>query len=250
MSSQRSLHSAPMFRLVLKVAVNGTHQCDFHNFLKILCSNCYLNEMGIDVGQWKIVESKSERKSKGMCWVETGWICWCKLISRRLLVLPKYCIRVKLTLSSWLSSVWLGQWTCGSKYPKLAPANAKQLGVRSSLSVSSCETAQNIHPCASAGVGCKHLVECLVIANHCVMAGWGMEWYFTQRPGAHTHNQFEKAGAHTHTHDKKGWVGGLTARNRMIVEKRASLNACPVSNQRGRTVCLLKICIMFDGCRL
>ena len=51
MSSQRSLHSASMFRLVLKVAVNGTHQCDFHNFLKILCSNCYLNEMGIDVGQ-------------------------------------------------------------------------------------------------------------------------------------------------------------------------------------------------------
>ena len=30
--SQRSLHSAPIFRLLLKVAVNGTHQCDFHNF--------------------------------------------------------------------------------------------------------------------------------------------------------------------------------------------------------------------------
>ena len=32
LSSQRSLHSAPIFRLLLKVAVNGTHQCDFHNF--------------------------------------------------------------------------------------------------------------------------------------------------------------------------------------------------------------------------
>ena len=31
-SSQRSLHNAPIFRLLLKVAVNGTHQCDLHNF--------------------------------------------------------------------------------------------------------------------------------------------------------------------------------------------------------------------------
>ena len=30
--SQRSLHNAPIFRLLLKVAVNGTHQCDFTNF--------------------------------------------------------------------------------------------------------------------------------------------------------------------------------------------------------------------------
>ena len=32
MASQRSLHNAPIFRLLLKVAVNGTHQCDFLNF--------------------------------------------------------------------------------------------------------------------------------------------------------------------------------------------------------------------------
>ncbi len=32
MVSQRSLHNAPIFRLLLKVAVNGTHQCDFLNF--------------------------------------------------------------------------------------------------------------------------------------------------------------------------------------------------------------------------
>ena len=31
-SLQRSLHNAPIFRLLLKVAVNGTHQCDFSNF--------------------------------------------------------------------------------------------------------------------------------------------------------------------------------------------------------------------------
>jgi hypothetical protein len=31
-SSQRSLHNAPIFRLLLKVAVKGTHQCDFLNF--------------------------------------------------------------------------------------------------------------------------------------------------------------------------------------------------------------------------
>ena len=30
--SQRSLHYAPIFRLLLKVAVKGTHQCDFFNF--------------------------------------------------------------------------------------------------------------------------------------------------------------------------------------------------------------------------
>ena len=31
-ASQRSLHNAPIFRLLLKVAVNGTHQCGFINF--------------------------------------------------------------------------------------------------------------------------------------------------------------------------------------------------------------------------
>ena len=32
LASQRSLHNAPIFRLLLKVAVKGTHQCDFLNF--------------------------------------------------------------------------------------------------------------------------------------------------------------------------------------------------------------------------
>ena len=31
-ASQRSLHTEPIFRLLLKVAVNGAHQCDFYNF--------------------------------------------------------------------------------------------------------------------------------------------------------------------------------------------------------------------------
>ena len=31
-TSQRSLQDAPIFRLLLKVAVKGTHQCDFLNF--------------------------------------------------------------------------------------------------------------------------------------------------------------------------------------------------------------------------
>ena len=35
-SSQRSLQDAPIFRLLLKVAVKGTHQCDFENF----CGAC------------------------------------------------------------------------------------------------------------------------------------------------------------------------------------------------------------------
>ena len=38
-ASQRSLHYAPIFRLLLKVAVNGTHQCDFPNF----CEPSWLN---------------------------------------------------------------------------------------------------------------------------------------------------------------------------------------------------------------
>ena len=38
-ASQCSLHNAPIFRLLLKVAVNGTHQCESHNFWWSFCSN-------------------------------------------------------------------------------------------------------------------------------------------------------------------------------------------------------------------
>ena len=49
--SQRSLHNAPIFRLLLKVAVNGTHQCDFLQFLRdprvpIRCSGIWLADRG------------------------------------------------------------------------------------------------------------------------------------------------------------------------------------------------------------
>ena len=40
--SQRSLHSAPVFRLLLKVAVNGTHHCDFHNFFHPVVTYRYI----------------------------------------------------------------------------------------------------------------------------------------------------------------------------------------------------------------
>ena len=32
LASQRSFHNAPIFRLLIRVAVKGTHQCDFLNF--------------------------------------------------------------------------------------------------------------------------------------------------------------------------------------------------------------------------
>ena len=38
-ASQRSLHNAPIFRLLLKVAVNGTHQCESLNFCGALRPN-------------------------------------------------------------------------------------------------------------------------------------------------------------------------------------------------------------------
>ena len=40
-ASQCSLHNAPIFRLLLKVAVNGTHQCESHNFWWSFCSNLH-----------------------------------------------------------------------------------------------------------------------------------------------------------------------------------------------------------------
>ena len=41
-SSQRSLHNAPIFRLLVKVTVNGTHQCDYANF----CGNLGSQRLG------------------------------------------------------------------------------------------------------------------------------------------------------------------------------------------------------------
>ena len=70
-SSQRSLHSAPIFRLSLKVAVNGTHQCDFHNFWGALCSNCHRQE--VDLSRALKDRWRQEHKEKSrMCLVEAG----------------------------------------------------------------------------------------------------------------------------------------------------------------------------------
>ena len=44
--SQRSLHNAPIFRLLLKVAVNGMHQCDFLNFCGALGLQLNLANIG------------------------------------------------------------------------------------------------------------------------------------------------------------------------------------------------------------
>ena len=42
-ASQRSLQDAPIFRLLLKVAVKGTHQCDFLNFCGALVpQRCFI----------------------------------------------------------------------------------------------------------------------------------------------------------------------------------------------------------------
>jgi hypothetical protein len=40
-TSQCSLHNAPIFRLLLKVAVNGTHQCESLNFCGTFCPNLH-----------------------------------------------------------------------------------------------------------------------------------------------------------------------------------------------------------------
>ena len=45
MISQRSLHNAPIFRLLLKVAVKGTHQCDFLNFWGALAPTLHSQQL-------------------------------------------------------------------------------------------------------------------------------------------------------------------------------------------------------------
>ena len=50
--SQRSLHNAPIFRLLLMVAVNGTHQCDFLNFCRGL--GLKTKNLGLGMGEVKV----------------------------------------------------------------------------------------------------------------------------------------------------------------------------------------------------
>ena len=48
-TSQRSLHNAPIFRLLLKVAVNGTHQYDFTNFCGQRCPTKATSMFGLHI---------------------------------------------------------------------------------------------------------------------------------------------------------------------------------------------------------
>ena len=48
-SSQCSLHNAPIFRLLLKVAVNGTHQCESLNFCGDLCPNQFSESVTLGI---------------------------------------------------------------------------------------------------------------------------------------------------------------------------------------------------------
>ena len=69
--SQRSLHDAPIFRLLLKVAVNGTHQCDFHNF----CGASGLQQHMIDrLCAWLVSSDLSCRVVKAV--LLSRHICW------------------------------------------------------------------------------------------------------------------------------------------------------------------------------
>ena len=47
--SQRSLHDAPIFRLLLKVAVSGTQQCDFQIFEGRNCPNIITNKASLAI---------------------------------------------------------------------------------------------------------------------------------------------------------------------------------------------------------
>ena len=78
--SQRSLHNAPIFRLLLKVAVNGTHQCDFPNFCGQQCPTKKHYECYVFV--WTMCVSVCAFVCMGMCGggggggVESGYNYW------------------------------------------------------------------------------------------------------------------------------------------------------------------------------
>ena len=72
--SQRSLHNAPIFRLLLKVAVNGTHQCDFPNFCGQQCPTDKRQPsvwVGVCVGGWELGED-TMHSCRLLCMCERG----------------------------------------------------------------------------------------------------------------------------------------------------------------------------------
>ena len=84
--SQRSLHDAPIFRLLLKVAVNGTHQCDFLNFcgpFKVQLAQRIL-QATLSKRPAKLEQKYDYNAEKSM-----SYLCWQKLASY--LPLKKFC---------------------------------------------------------------------------------------------------------------------------------------------------------------
>ena len=102
-ASQRSLHNAPIFRLLLKVAVNGTHQCDFLNFCGGFGSQLFMythgaivpDDMNAAMGWVMEAFSKMSPMSfiggagRSMQAMASANACWKKLAS--LLPLEKFC---------------------------------------------------------------------------------------------------------------------------------------------------------------
>ena len=58
-ASQRSLHNEPIFRLLLKVAVKGTQQCDFLNFCGVYSPIVWMIIICIYVELWCRILCKS-----------------------------------------------------------------------------------------------------------------------------------------------------------------------------------------------
>ena len=58
-ASQRSLHNEPIFRLLLKVAVKGTQQCDFLNFCGVYSPIVWMIIICIYVQLWCRILCKS-----------------------------------------------------------------------------------------------------------------------------------------------------------------------------------------------
>ena len=63
--SQRSLHNAPIFRLLLKVAVNGTHQCDFPNFCGQQCPTLSAPRARVHAQLWPLATCQSAARAFG-----------------------------------------------------------------------------------------------------------------------------------------------------------------------------------------
>ena len=81
--SQRSLHNAPIFRLLLKVAVNGTHQCDCLNFCGSFGSQQDVAQGGGCITKYAVASWVAPRRACALLGVRAiclpmspGLVCW------------------------------------------------------------------------------------------------------------------------------------------------------------------------------